>query len=96
MAPTSSTTEAPSTLTLPMTYYVDAPVQGKAAQIFFPPISGSLGNLRLWFATPITTNKKIIVRVYRYRRISGVVTYTQMNNAFTLNTDSPWSTIIDF
>lgn len=95
---TQNTIAIGSTLELAtkMQRYVDSVPTGNSATAVYPVVNGYLGSIKVWFAIPLSGLAVILVRLYRYRKVNGVFTYTLMNDPIVLNSSTDWSTVGDY
>jgi hypothetical protein len=57
---------------------------------------GKLTSLRIRWEYPFAAGESSSIRLYRYRKVNGVFTYTQITDIITLNDTLDWSTWHNF
>jgi len=77
--------------------YLDTVPSGTTAESYPIKIaSDKMTSIKVWLALPMDGDSTIALRFYRYRKVGGVFSYTQLNDTITLDSSVDWSIIHDY
>ena len=73
-------------------FYQDTPPAGNNGETFYIPLktTGRLSQIRVRWDSPFNTDTAQI-RFWRYRKVDGVFSYTQITDSITFNSTYDWS-----
>ena len=73
-------------------FYQDIPPSGNNGETYYVPLKqiGKLSEIRVRWDLPFTTDTALI-RLWRYRKVNGVFSYTQLTDGTTFDSSYDWS-----